>query len=166
MEELESSNVGDIKTYSQKASTIRKNGYIVIKSRPCKVVEVSTSETNEHGHANCHFVAIDIFTSEKHEDTVPTSHICDVRHVPRVNQTHYPLLDISEDGFVSVLTENGTTKDDLKLPTEEPLLTQVTFLLKAGFEEEKDIVIFVMSVMGEERIFALEEVGTKGALSA
>uniref|UniRef100_M4CUU7 Translation initiation factor 5A-like N-terminal domain-containing protein n=1 Tax=Brassica campestris TaxID=3711 RepID=M4CUU7_BRACM len=31
-------------TYSQEAGTIRKNGYIVIKGRPCKVVEASTSK--------------------------------------------------------------------------------------------------------------------------
>lgn len=28
---------------------------------------------------------------------------------------------------VSLLTDNGSTKDDLKLPTDETLLTQVTF---------------------------------------
>ncbi|KAG2277879.1 hypothetical protein Bca52824_031722 [Brassica carinata] len=149
-EELESTNVKDSKSYPQEAGTIRKNDYIVIKGRPCKVVETSTSETGE-----CHFAAIDIFTSVKLEDIVLSSHNCDV---PRVNCTDYTLLYIFDDGFVSVLTENGTTKDDLKLPTDEALLTQ----LKAGFEEDKYIVISVMSAMGEEKIIALKEDGTKG----
>ncbi|KAK3170411.1 hypothetical protein Dsin_000208 [Dipteronia sinensis] len=35
------------KTYPHQAGTIRKNGYIVIKARPCKVVEVSTSKTDD-----------------------------------------------------------------------------------------------------------------------
>ncbi|CAE6231721.1 unnamed protein product [Arabidopsis arenosa] len=35
-----------------------------------------------------------------------------------------------------LLTDNGSTTDDLKLPTDEALLTQ----LKNGFEEGKDIV--------------------------
>lgn len=34
--------------------------------------------------------------------------------------------------------------------------------LKVGFEEDKDIVVSVMSAMGEEKIVALKEVGTKG----
>lgn len=119
-----------------------------------QVVEVSTSKTGKHGHAKCHFVAIDIFTSKKLEDIVPSSHNCDV---PHVNRTDYQLIDISEDGFVSLLTENGNTKDDLKLPTDDNLLTQI----KEGFAEGKDLVVSVMSSMGEEQINALKDIGPK-----
>jgi translation initiation factor 5A len=86
---------------------------------------VSTSKTGKHGHAKCHFVAIDIFTGKKLEDIVPSSHNCDV---PEVVRTDYQLIDISEDGFVSLLTESGDTKDDLRLPSDDQLLAQVAFL--------------------------------------
>ncbi|URE45605.1 saccharopine dehydrogenase, partial [Musa troglodytarum] len=180
-------DAGASKTYPQQAGTIRKNGYIVIKETlqgsnallyaclgayrflglfHCKdnlcsnlecfmyVVEVSTSKTGKHGHAKCHFVAIDIFNAKKLEDIVPSSHNCDV---PHVNRTDYQLIDISEDGFVSLLTESGNTKDDLKLPTDENLLAQ----LKDGFAEGKDLVVTVMSAMGEEQICALKDIGPK-----
>nr|AAF79401.1 F16A14.17 [Arabidopsis thaliana] len=184
---FESSDAGASKTYPQQAGTIRKNGYIVIKNRPCKVsfsnisplsssdlirsvhyldssdsffchlhdvVEVSTSKTGKHGHAKCHFVAIDIFTSKKLEDIVPSSHNCDV---PHVNRTDYQLIDISEDGYVSLLTDNGSTKDDLKLPNDDTLLQQI----KSGFDDGKDLVVSVMSAMGEEQINALKDIGPK-----
>jgi translation initiation factor 5A len=32
-------DAGASKTYPQQAGTIRKNGYIVIKNRPCKVLQ-------------------------------------------------------------------------------------------------------------------------------
>ncbi|XP_040872540.1 uncharacterized protein [Glycine max] len=77
--------------------------------------------------------------------------------VPHVNRTDYQLIDIAEDGFLSLLTENGNTKDDLKLPTDESLLTQI----KDGFAEGKDLVVSVMSAMGEEQICALKDIGPK-----
>jgi len=42
------------------------------------VVEVSTSKTGKHGHAKCHFVALDIFTNRKMEELVPSSHNLEV----------------------------------------------------------------------------------------
>lgn len=145
---------GASKTFPQQAGAIRKNGYIVIKGRPCKVVEVSTSKTGKHGHAKCHFVAIDIFNAKKLEDIVPSSHNCDV---PEVIRTDFQLIDISEDGFLSLLTDSGDTKDDLHLPNDDQLVSQI----KDGFAEGKDLIVTVMSAMGEEQICALKDIGPK-----
>lgn len=68
------------------AGLVRKNGHMVIKGRPCKVIDVSTSKTGKHGHAKCHFVAQDIFTGKKMEDLVPSSHNL---AVPNVTRTEY-----------------------------------------------------------------------------
>ncbi|OAY75936.1 Eukaryotic translation initiation factor 5A [Ananas comosus] len=158
-------DAGASKTYPQQAGAIRKNGYIVkgptlqdeyvvLKILMTLVFDISTSKTGKHGHAKCHFVGIDIFNSGKLDDIVPSSHNCDVR---RVTRTDYQLIDISEDGFVSLLAENGNTKDDLRLPTDETLLSQI----KDGFAEGKDLVVTVMSTMEEEQICSLKDIGPR-----
>jgi translation initiation factor 5A len=140
---FESADAGASKTFPMQAGSIRKNGHIVIKNRPCKVVDVSTSKTGKHGHAKCHFVAVDIFTNKKVEDLTPSSHNCDVPHVSR---TEYTLIDISDDGFCSLMLESGETKDDLTLPSGTDELDKLAIQIKADFDEGKELIVAVLSV--------------------
>ena len=39
-----------------------------------QVMSISTSKTGKHGHAKASFVAMDIFTGRRYEDSQPTSH--------------------------------------------------------------------------------------------
>ena len=72
-------------------SSLRKNGFVVIKSRPCKIVDMSTSKTGKHGHAKVHLVALDIFTGKKLEDLCPSTHNMDV---PNVSRKEYQLVSM------------------------------------------------------------------------
>ena len=38
-------------TFNVKCSALRKNGHVMIRGSPCKIVDMSTSKTGKHGHA-------------------------------------------------------------------------------------------------------------------
>jgi len=149
-EQFESADAGASYTYPMQAGNIRKGGYIVIKDRPCKVIDVSTSKTGKHGHAKCHFVAQDIFTNKRLEDLTPSSHNCEVPHVVK---DEYSLLDISDDGFITLMDDSGNDKSDLRLPDDETLCATI----ETGFSEDKSLVVTVLKSMGEEMVCAVKE---------
>lgn len=111
-EEYEGTESGASTTYPQQCSALRKNGHVVIKGFPCKIVEMSTSKTGKHGHAKVHMVGLDIFTNRKYEDICPSTHNMDV---PNVNRQEYEVIDIDGDGYLTMFSSSGDTREDLCL---------------------------------------------------
>jgi len=140
-------------TFPMQCSALRKNGHVVIKSRPCKIVDMSTSKTGKHGHAKVHLVAIDIFTGKKLEDICPSTHNMDV---PNVQRNEFQLVNI-DDGFLNLMTNDGVAKDDVKVP-EGDLGKDI----QAGFDEGKDLLVTIISAMNEEQAITFKE-APKGA---
>jgi translation initiation factor 5A len=154
---FESAESGASHTYPQQCGELRKGSLVMIKGRPTKVSEISTSKTGKHGHAKAHIVALDIFTGKKYEDLCPTSHNMEV---PFSKRTEYQLLSADEaTGEVSLLVpDSGDTKDDLNLPTfvlqGEPTDEdkKVTEEILKGQEDGKEVIVAVLSACGMEKI--------------
>merc|ERR1712232_901576 len=137
-----------------------KGSYVMIKGKACKVVDYSTSKTGKHGHAKAHIVALDIFTGKKLEDLCPTSHNMEI---PFVKRTEYQLLNADEGtGEVSLLLDDGGTKDDLNLPcfiaqgepTEDDTKCQKDIL--EAFDAGKTTIVAVLSACGQEKLVGVK----------
>jgi translation initiation factor 5A len=146
---FDSADAGASTTFPMQCSALRKNGHVVIKGRPCKIVEMSTSKTGKHGHAKVHLVAIDIFTGKKLEDLSPSTHNMDV---PNVSRREFQLLDVTDDDFLSLMDDAGNTKDDVKLPDGE-----VGDKIRKLLDDGKDVNVIVMAAMGEEQAVDAKE---------
>jgi len=146
-EDFAQHGAGASQTFPMQCSALRKGGHVMIKGRPCKIVEMSTSKTGKHGHAKVHLVAIDIFTSKKLEDICPSTHNMDV---PNVVRKDYQLVDIDGD-FLSLMDDGGDQREDIKLPEGE-----LGDEIKTRFEGGDDLLVSVLSAMDEECAIAVK----------
>jgi len=128
-------------TYPTQASALRKGGYAIFKSKPCKILEVNISKPGKHGHAKCTFLGRDVFTGAGIEDTCPSSHNMEV---PFVKKKEYDVMHISGDGFLSLLSAEGV-KEDIKVPEGE-----VGEKIRTMLDDGKSVIVTILSAMGQE----------------
>jgi translation initiation factor 5A len=150
---FESADAGASATFPMQCSALRKNGHVVIKGRPCKIVDMSTSKTGKHGHAKVHLVAIDIFTGKKLEELCPSTHNMDV---PNVVRKEYMLQEVDDDGFLVLLDDNNETKADVKAPDDE-FENKAKELLESAPDKDMDVYVTILGAMGEERAMEVKE---------
>lgn len=124
----------------------------MIKGKPCKVLSISVSKTGKHGHAKCNFTATDIFTGKKLEDMVPSSH---GTTVPIVNRVEWDIMDIGEDGEVTLMDESGNEKTDVNLPNYPETMAEE--ICAAWDNGENQVSVTVQSAVGIEQIVAFKK---------
>eukprot|EP00584_Thalassiosira_punctigera_P001602 CAMPEP_0172535756 /NCGR_PEP_ID=MMETSP1067-20121228/7610_1 /TAXON_ID=265564 ORGANISM="Thalassiosira punctigera, Strain Tpunct2005C2" /NCGR_SAMPLE_ID=MMETSP1067 /ASSEMBLY_ACC=CAM_ASM_000444 /LENGTH=158 /DNA_ID=CAMNT_0013320701 /DNA_START=92 /DNA_END=568 /DNA_ORIENTATION=- len=149
---IESADAGASATIPMEAGQIKKGGFIMIKGKPCKVLSISVSKTGKHGHAKCNFQAVDIFTGKKLEDMVPSSH---GTTVPVVNRTEWEIIDIGEDGEVTLMDEGGNQKTDINLPSVPEGMAQE--IRDAWAEGENQVSCTVQAAVGIEQIISFKK---------
>ena len=75
--------------------------------------------------------------------------------VPNVVRREYSLIHI-DDGFLSLMLDDGSTKDDVKLP-EGAIGAQMETELENG----KELLVTVVAAMGEEHALSCKLNGVK-----
>ena len=125
---------------------------MMIKGKPCKVLNISVSKTGKHGHAKCNFTAVDIFTGKKLEDMIPSTH---GTTVPIVNKSEWEIIDIGEEGDLTLMDEGGNQKTDLNLPTfPDGLDDEISDAWNGG---ENSVMVTVQAAVGIEQIIAYKK---------
>lgn len=126
---------------------------MMIKGFPCKVLSISVSKTGKHGHAKCNFVATDIFTGKKYEDMIPSTH---GTTVPIVTKTEWEVIDIDEEGELTLMDEAGNQKTDLNLPSfPDNLANEIRDAWNGG---ENQVQVTVQAAVGVEQIIGYKKV--------
>lgn len=132
-------------------NSIHVLGYMMIKGKPCKVLNISVSKTGKHGHAKCNFTATDIFTGKKLEDMIPSTH---GTTVPIVSKTDWEIIDI-DGNELTLMDEGGNQKTDLNLPTfPEELADEIRDAWDGG---ENSVMVTVQAAVGIEQIISYKK---------
>jgi len=125
------------------AGTARKNSFLILQGRPCKLVEVGNLPNSK-----VKLVGIDIFTSRKIESTFGSDQEIEV---PEITRTDYSLVDISADGFLSLMDDVGDVREDIMIPGGD-----LGAEINQKFEDGVDVVCTVLAWRGHAQV-----VGTK-----
>ena len=148
-EEFETVDAGSSSTYPTSAGEIKKNGFMVINGRPCKVVDYSTAKTGKHGHTKASITGIDIFNGRKYEDSVPTSHNVEV---PIIKRSEWQAIAVDGEGYVTLMDDKANTRSDLRLPDETENDEVVAKRIQSALDDGRDCFITVLASMGIEKI--------------
>lgn len=156
-EEFEVGDAGAASGTPMTCGGIRKNCHVIIKGRPCKVVDTSSSKTGKHGSAKVNYVGIDIFTGKRYEECHPSSFTV---YAPVIDRTECTVVGIDNDGYLELLLPDNSMRSDIAagdlLPTiqekydnlqgEEDLLVRIYLNFLSFFQ-----VTFITS-MGETKV--------------
>jgi translation initiation factor 5A len=119
------------------AHDVKKGKHVMLKGRPCKVMDVKTSKTGKHGHMKCNITGIDVLTAKKYNDVVP-GHANMIEF--KLEKNEYQLIDIAADDMsVSCLTKENASVTVVTDPTNEQFIA-----VKKAFDEGKDLILSVI----------------------
>lgn len=153
-EKFEKVDSGSSNTFPISAGDVKKNSYMVFQNRPCKVVDYKHFKVGKHGAAKANITGIDIFNGKKYEQLSPASHTI---QVPEIKRTPYTLIDIDNDGYITLMDKQGSSRQDLKLPDETEDDKKLSERIKAAHNEGKEIILTIFEAMGIEKVMEMSD---------
>eukprot|EP01104_Vermistella_antarctica_P017554 TRINITY_DN6236_c0_g1_i2.p1 TRINITY_DN6236_c0_g1~~TRINITY_DN6236_c0_g1_i2.p1 ORF type:complete len:172 (-),score=40.92 TRINITY_DN6236_c0_g1_i2:215-730(-) len=131
-----------------RVSDVKASDTVLLHQRACRVTEVARSGLHHRS-----FVGIDIITGKKHEKCFGNDQKL---IVPTAQESEYVLLDIDEDGFCSVMDDDGEVRSDLKVP-DGNVGRRLRRQFKEASTHNEDLLVTVIAVMGEESVVCVKE---------
>jgi len=130
----------------REAGSIKKGEYVMIKNQPCRVLQIDkTSKIWKGPHRGCfqsHIIARGIFTGKKEDIFLP---VMQKVTMPFVKREECTVIDIGNDGELSLLTPEYDTKDDVNLPTGTESDSELAKRIQTGFDAGETVVVIVLS---------------------
>jgi translation initiation factor 5A len=120
----------------------------------CHCAHISTAKPGKYGHPKTSITGIDIFNGKKLEDSLPSSHNVEV---PVIKRTEWQAISVDEDGYLTLMTTKGETRQDLKLPDDTEDDAVVSQRITKGLDEGKEIMVTVLSALGIEKVSEVSE---------
>eukprot|EP01111_Echinosteliopsis_oligospora_P012439 TRINITY_DN4248_c0_g1_i1.p1 TRINITY_DN4248_c0_g1~~TRINITY_DN4248_c0_g1_i1.p1 ORF type:complete len:154 (+),score=20.11 TRINITY_DN4248_c0_g1_i1:393-854(+) len=123
------------------ASDVHVGMYVILKQKPCKVIELTRSKAGKHGTSKIYILGIDIITRSNVEEIFNTEHNVEVLSIQFYDLT---LVEITMDGYVVLLV------DDLSDSTKEVMVFDDNERVKIRkmIDEGKQVKVHILSTMG------------------
>ena len=152
--EFEKGDAGSSNTKLSEAGRAKPGSLVMIKDFPCKVTQFSTAKPGKHGSAKAMLTGKDIFTDKQYEESFGTG---DMIPAPEVVKTEMNCIDVTDDGFLSLMQEDGGMKEDIKLPHEEHLKDIATRIKSILAEGKKECLVTVQRWGDREQAVLVRE---------
>ena len=131
-------------TYFIAVFSLSIGNYCFIDEKPCEILQISTNFLGKR-----RIIGKNLLSGELIKEVFPqNSQIL----APKVSFCRYLLLNLSPDGYLSLLSPQNTVKDDLKIPK-----TDLGRSLSALFSAGKDVIVTVRTISDREKVISVQE---------
>ena len=134
---------------------LKKPGFAIIQDVPCRITEINHKpKATANGNKRLHLVGTHIHTGKKYEDTLNLSAGFHGINVPVTSKATFALCDVdASTGFLSLLTDDGETKEDVSLTrAEDGGFDALGAEVVQRFEAGESLKVTVLSIMGQDMV--------------